>query len=144
MRRSSGFEFGSEFTLPRGDRKRHAIQQACPENVLRQRSGPFMRGSINGTALAASNITPSTGWGTTGAAGNGVSAVSGATVSESFTITAAGTPGASPTIEAVSKHLGQDVSLRTKNSGAFGTASFEISADARLRVRQPQRRGRPR
>ena len=46
----------------------------------------------------ATNITPSTGWGTTGAAGNGVSAASGTSQSERFTITAAGTPTANPTV----------------------------------------------
>ena len=49
-------------------------------------------------AQAATNITPSTGWGTTGAAGNGVSAASGTSLSERFTITAAGTPTANPTV----------------------------------------------
>lgn len=49
-------------------------------------------------AQIATNITPSTGWGTTGAAGNGVSAASGTSQSERFTITAAGTPTANPTV----------------------------------------------
>lgn len=57
--------------------------------------------SATGTLLAATNITPSTGWGTTGAAGNGVSAVSGDARVEGFTITAAGTPTANPTIAIV-------------------------------------------
>lgn len=54
--------------------------------------------SVTGTPAAATNITPSSAWGTTGAAGNGVSAVSGNTKLIQFTITAAGTPGASPTV----------------------------------------------
>ena len=49
-------------------------------------------------AQIATNITPSTGWGTTGAAGNGVSAASGTSQSERFTITATGTPTANPTV----------------------------------------------
>jgi hypothetical protein len=53
--------------------------------------------SITGTLQTAANITASTGWGTSGAAGNGISAVTGDTLSETFTITAAGTPTASPT-----------------------------------------------
>jgi hypothetical protein len=48
--------------------------------------------------IAAANITPSTGWGTSGAAGNGVSAVAGDIRRFSFTITAAGTPSANPTV----------------------------------------------
>lgn len=54
--------------------------------------------SITGVAAAAANITASTGWGTSGAAGNGISAVSGATAAIKFTVTAAGTPTANPTI----------------------------------------------
>lgn len=57
--------------------------------------------SVTGTAQTAARITPSTGWGTTGAAGNGVSAVSGSTRAETFTITAAGTPSANPTVAIV-------------------------------------------
>jgi hypothetical protein len=58
----------------------------------------FGTSSITGTAALAANITPSAGWGTTGAAGNGVSAVSGNTKLIQFTITAAGTPAASPQV----------------------------------------------
>jgi len=54
----------------------------------------------NSTQLAA-NITPSTGWGTAGTGGAGVSAVSGTSCAEYFTITAAGTPTANPTIAIV-------------------------------------------
>lgn len=54
--------------------------------------------SITGTAALATNVTPSTGWGTTGAAGNGVTAVTGNTRLIQFTITATGTPAANPTI----------------------------------------------
>jgi len=57
----------------------------------------FGSASVTGAAQTAANITPSTGWGTTGAAGNGVSAVSGTSKTEQFTITAAGTPSANPT-----------------------------------------------
>jgi hypothetical protein len=57
--------------------------------------------SITGISLVATNITPSTGWGTTGVAGNGVSAVSGYTKRIQFTITAAGSPAPSPTIAIV-------------------------------------------
>lgn len=58
----------------------------------------FGSSSITGVAQAAANITPSTGWGTTGAAGNGVSAVSGSSQLMQFTITAAGTPTLNPTV----------------------------------------------
>lgn len=58
----------------------------------------FGDASITGTAAVATNVTPSTGWGTTGAAGNGVTATSGGTKHMRFTITATGTPGANPTI----------------------------------------------
>jgi hypothetical protein len=58
----------------------------------------FGTGSVTGTAAIATNITPSSGWGTTGAAGNGVSAVTGNTKQIQFTITAAGSPTPSPTI----------------------------------------------
>ena len=61
-------------------------------------SGFFGTSSITGTVAVATSIAPSAGWGTTGAAGNGVSAVSGNTRLIQFTITATGTPGASPTI----------------------------------------------
>jgi hypothetical protein len=54
--------------------------------------------SITGTRQVATNITPSTGWGATGTAGNGVSAVAGQTMNEAFTITAAGSPSTNPTI----------------------------------------------
>lgn len=57
----------------------------------------FGSASITGTALVATNVTPSTGWGTSGAAGNGVSAPSGDSRNMTFTITAAGTPSANPT-----------------------------------------------
>jgi hypothetical protein len=57
--------------------------------------------SIGGVALTATNVTPSSGWGTTGAAGNGVSSASGSTRAEVFTITAAGTPTANPTVAIV-------------------------------------------
>jgi len=63
--------------------------------------GYFGSASVTGTAAAASNITASTGWGTSGAAGNGISAVSGATQNIQFTVTAAGTPGANPTLAIV-------------------------------------------
>ena len=53
----------------------------------------------SGTAQTAANITASTGWGTSGAAGNGISAVSGSQRFK-FTITAAGTPTANPTFTA--------------------------------------------
>lgn len=56
----------------------------------------YVAGTVPG--LAAANITPSTGWGTSGAAGNGVSAVSGDVRRFQFTITAAGTPTPNPTI----------------------------------------------
>lgn len=46
----------------------------------------------------AGNITLSTGWGTSGVAGNGVSGVIGDNRRFQFTITAAGTPSANPTI----------------------------------------------
>lgn len=58
----------------------------------------FGTNSITGLKAAASNITPGTGWGTTGAAGNGVSSVSGSTKLIQFTITATGIPGSNPTI----------------------------------------------
>jgi len=61
----------------------------------------FGDASITGTVQVAGNITPGTGWGTTGAAGNGVSSVSGNTKIIQFTITTAGTPGASPTVAIV-------------------------------------------
>lgn len=61
----------------------------------------FGSASITGTAQTAANITPSTGWGTSGAAGNGVSSVSGDSHSMQFTITAAGTPTLNPTIAVV-------------------------------------------
>ncbi len=48
--------------------------------------------------LAIANITPDTNWGTSGAAGNGVSAVSGDIRRFQFTITAAGVPNANPTV----------------------------------------------
>jgi hypothetical protein len=48
--------------------------------------------------IAAANITPSTGWGTTGAAGNGVSAVTGDIRRFQITVTAAGSPSSNPTI----------------------------------------------
>ena len=63
--------------------------------------GLFGSASITGTLQTASNITPSTGWGTSGAAGNGVSAVSGDSHAEYFTVTAAGTPTANPQIAIV-------------------------------------------
>jgi hypothetical protein len=58
-----------------------------------------LAGAVPG--MAAANITPSTGWGTSGAAGNGVSAVAGDISRFSFTITAAGTPAPNPTIAIV-------------------------------------------
>jgi hypothetical protein len=61
----------------------------------------FGSASITGTAQTAANITPSTGWGTAGTAGAGVSAVSGDSHAEYFTVTAAGTPTANPTIAIV-------------------------------------------
>jgi hypothetical protein len=51
--------------------------------------------------ITAANITPSTGWGTSGAAGNGVSAVSGDARCFQFTITSAGSPSPNPTIAIV-------------------------------------------
>ena len=64
-------------------------------------TGLFGSASITGTAQTATNITPSTGWGTSGAAGNGVSAVSGSSQLMQFTITAAGVPTLNPTVAVV-------------------------------------------
>ena len=67
-------------------------------------AGNCLGGIVFGSASAAraaqvaSNITASTGWGTSGAAGNGISSVNGQTMNEAFTVTAAGTPSANPTI----------------------------------------------
>jgi hypothetical protein len=58
----------------------------------------FGSSSVTGTAAAASNITASTGWGTSGAAGNGISNVSGTSRRAQFEVTAAGTPTSNPTI----------------------------------------------
>ena len=49
-------------------------------------------------SISASAITPSTGWGTTGAAGNGVSAVAGDIRRFQFTITATDSPTPNPTV----------------------------------------------
>lgn len=68
---------------------------------LTNTGGLFGSCSATGTLQTASNITPSTGWGTSGAAGNGVSAVSGDSHAEYFTVTAAGTPTANPKIAIV-------------------------------------------
>lgn len=62
-------------------------------------AGNFAGGlSVTGALAAAGNITPDTGWGTTGGAGNGVSAVNGNTRIIQFTITATGSPTSSPQV----------------------------------------------
>lgn len=69
--------------------------------VLSGAGALFGSASITGIAQTAANITPSTGWGTSGAAGNGVSAVSGSSQLMQFTITAAGVPTLNPTVAVV-------------------------------------------
>ncbi len=61
-------------------------------------SGAIHGSCSNTTLLAASNVTASTGWGTSGAAGNGISFVNGNSSKGTFAITAAGTPTANPTV----------------------------------------------
>lgn len=58
----------------------------------------FGTNSITGVAAATTAVTASTGWGTSGAAGNGISAISGNSKRIQFTVTAAGAPSANPTI----------------------------------------------
>jgi hypothetical protein len=70
------------------------------QHALTSITGGVVVGSASsaGTAQTAANITASTGWGTSGAAGNGISAVSGGSHRAQFTITAAGTPGSDPNV----------------------------------------------
>lgn len=57
---------------------------------------------VMGTALAATGVTASTNWGTTGAAGNGIGTVSGYSQQFAFTLTTPGSgQGANPTIAIV-------------------------------------------
>ena len=94
---------GHNFNLVSGasafDQGRNTLSGGA--GILTGSGALFGSASITGTLQTASNITPSTGWGTSGAAGNGVSAVSGDSHAEYFTVTAAGTPTANPKIAIV-------------------------------------------
>jgi hypothetical protein len=75
--------------------------------------------SITGTTQTSTNVALTSGWGT----GAVVSAVSGATVNEAFTIMPAGTPGASPvvTVTFPTSFLTAPVCTITQTGGTFGT-----------------------
>ena len=95
----SGYNFNLVSGASAFDQGRNCLSGGA--GMLTGGGAMFGSASITGTLQTANNITPSTGWGTSGAAGNGVSAVSGDSHAEYFTVTAAGTPTANPKIAIV-------------------------------------------
>lgn len=87
-------------------------------------------GSVTGTAFAASNVNTTTGWGVAGGAGSGVSAPGGFSKKVQFTITATGTPAASPafTVTYPVQFATTPVCSLQQIGGTFGDVSSPVSS----------------